>query len=144
MATVASITLKDNAKNSPFNSIQSDNLLLRRSRVSSKLVTQEIKKSAFINLVNIEHVNKVVITMSISIQSDNDKNFMKSIKMNIKETDSVESIVQLAIQIFNNIFKNEKILVQLSENLTLYKLKPSKKNGSPKDLPGICFIKRRN
>jgi hypothetical protein len=126
-------------KNSSFQS--SDNLL-RRSRVSSKLINLEELQAKEISMTRIENfISRMIIVVNIFIKSENDKTFLKTIRINITDTDSVDKVVLLAAKMFNCIFESEKIGLRLSEGeSSLYKLKPAKKNGKPKDLPGIIFI----
>ena len=120
-------------KNQSSYSIHSDNLL-RRSRVSSRIISQE-ELSKMINMTELITARSV-ITINIIINSANGGSFLRSIKLNISETDSVEKVIKHSIKLFNALFEREKLGLKLLETPSLYKLKPSKKNGWPKDLPG--------
>jgi hypothetical protein len=112
---------------------------LCRSRVSSKIISQEeLDKIVNISLTNFLH--RGVVTIHIALNSENGGSFMKMMKLTISETDNVERVIKLAIRMFNRHFEMEKIAIQLRENSELYTLKPSKKNGMPKDLPCMCLF----
>jgi hypothetical protein len=125
--------------NSPRESLNERNSLLRRSRVSSRIISlDDVAQLVNINMTTLTDSTAArgVVTIHIFIISENGKSFMKTVQLNISEADSVEKVIKQAVKVFNTLFDREKLGVQLREgDLSLYKLKPSKKNGLPKDLP---------
>jgi hypothetical protein len=112
----------------------------RRSRVSSKIISGE-ELNEILNFAETSIKGfKQIITVNIILNSENEKSFLKTIKINVTDSDSVEKVIKLSINSFNHLFERERLNFRFKEKANLFNLKPSKKNGQPKDLPGIFFI----
>lgn len=80
--------------------------------------------------------NEIIINVVVK---DNYENILlKKIILQIDEKDKLNNILNESIVQFNRLFEYERISVKFSmSDLTLYNLKPSKKNGLPNyDMPG--------
>ncbi len=101
----------------------------RKSKVSQKIDFSKI-------LVN-EDLEYLNITINVTIIAENNITYIKSLRMTIHNDDIAEKVIKGAIQQYNNIFEKENLKIKFNKTIQLYNLKPSKKNGKPKDdLPG--------
>ncbi len=102
----------------------------RKSKVSQKINDTKIIANEVLDYLN--------ITINCNIIAENNISYLKTIKITIHYKDSVDKVIKGAIRIFNEIFEKENLKLRFNRMIQAYKLKPSKKNGMPKDdLPGI-------
>lgn len=73
-------------------------------------------------------------------KDEQENSTIKSIMMSIDSSIYPQNVLKHSIDEFNKIFEAEKLRFLFSPNSTQYKLKPSKKDGKPKnDYPAIDF-----
>lgn len=66
---------------------------------------------------------------------------IKDIKMEIPSFYKISDLVRQSVDLFNNLFVEEKSVFRLAQNYNNFILKPSKKTGKPDmDMPSMCFI----
>lgn len=81
--------------------------------------------------------------VKVNLLIENKKNLLKDedrlyfLNLRIDSNITIFDLIKTAVDSFNDKFQNEKFKYLLSNNYNNYKLKASKKNGSPnKDIPG--------
>jgi hypothetical protein len=84
--------------------------------------------------------NEIII--NVVVKDYNENIILKKIVLQIDERDKANNIIEESIIQFNRLFEYERICVKFSsDDLSLFNLKPSKKNGLPNyDMPGILKI----
>jgi hypothetical protein len=82
--------------------------------------------------------NETII--NIVLKNNTNENILLK-KITIQDNKLVKEVIKEAIIEFNKIFENERMMIRLSDNIDLYKLKPSKKSGLPNyDLPSKLIL----
>ncbi len=93
--------------------------------------SENAEKNVKVNLL-IDDKNKIL----------KDEECICSLNLRIDCNITIFDLIKNAVDAFNDKFKNENFKYLLSNNYNNYKLKASKKNGSPnKDIPGILKFK---
>jgi hypothetical protein len=83
----------------------------------------------------------IKVNVIISNKQDRQKVLIKSISLKISNKITISELIKKSIYIFNDMFYSERLPYQFNVTSTSYTIKPSKKNGQPKeDLPSKMFI----
>jgi len=82
------------------------------------------------------------IMINVVVKDQNENILLKKIVLQIEEKDKVVHIINESINYFNKLFEFERIPLRISVNdMSLFCLKPSKKNGLPNyDMPCKYFF----
>jgi hypothetical protein len=109
----------------------------KQSLFSESRIEKHLNLNIFENTEKIIKINLLIDDKNIVLKEEERLNYLN---LKIESNITIFDLIKNAVEAFNDKFKTENFKYLLSNNINNYKLKASKKNGSPnKDIPGKYY-----